>query len=185
MENGIRVSIIVAVDRENVIGNSKAKGGLPWPRHKADMRHFVEKTMGKPVIMGRVSYEFVEPKYRPFKDRPTIVVSRSADFSGEGAIMARSVKESIAMAKNIARDTGVDEVFVAGGEQIYREALAFHLVDRIYLTRIDGKFEGNAFFPRISELGECWKGNRDELIREADAENPRRLIFMTLDRKPH
>lgn len=186
----IKVSIIVAQDTGGLIGNSKKPGGLPWPRHKEDMRHFVSKREGKVVIIGRVSYELIPPKYRPFRNSPTIVVSRTKDFSseknsaGQTTLMARGVKEAIDEAKSIATEMGVDEIIIAGGEQIYREALAYGLVDRMYITKIIGSFSGDARFPDVSSLPETWK----EVARwsfGANPDNPHDMLFYVLEKKPH
>lgn len=182
---GIAVSIIVAMDLHGTIGNSKKTDGLPWPRHRKDMKRFVEITKHNPVIIGRVSYDFVPPKYRPFRDRPTIVVTHDIDYdAGKGAYVADSPDTALTLAVAIAEEDGAEEVMVAGGAQIYSYFLEARAVDRIYLTQIQGVFEGDAKCP-LNPAHDEWRIIQDSIIcTEPDAENPFRMTFSTLERKP-
>ena len=127
-----RVSLLVAVARNGVIGN---KGKLPW-RLPADLKRFKELTMGHHIIMGRKTYESID---RLLPGRTTVIVTRQRDYQVSGAIIANSLEEAIAACK------GDDEIFVIGGAEIFREA--FPLANRIYLTEIHANFEGDVFFP--------------------------------------
>lgn len=193
---GIRVSIIVAVDLHSTIGNSKKEGGLPWPHHKKDMQRFVDITRGKPVIVGHTSYKFVPERFRPFKGRPTIVVSRDIESTaekyeaeekrlgkGEHAIIAGSPDAALGIAVAIAEENGLGEVIIAGGETIYRYFLEKDLVDRIYLTQVFGEFEGDAKFP-VNPCGNDWRLANLPVRIEPEGENEYRLVMSTLDRKP-
>jgi dihydrofolate reductase len=130
----MNLSIIAAVSENRVIGR---KGGLPW-NLPADQAFFKRVTIGHAVIMGRRTYESIR---RPLPKRTNIVVTRNPDFEAPGAV----VVDSLDTALEIAADD--DEVFVAGGAELYREALP--RADRLYLTLVHACVEGDAFFPEI------------------------------------
>jgi dihydrofolate reductase len=136
------VNIIAAYSRGRVIGSG---GRIPW-NIPEDKRRFRLLTTGHIVIMGRKSYEEIG---KPLAGRANIIVSGSADFSGENLYTARSLPESLELAADIAEKRGGCEIFLCGGERIYREGLAF--ADRLYLTEIDAFFPGDAFFPELGE----------------------------------
>lgn len=163
------ISLIVAVDRNNVIGN---RGRLPWPRMDADMQHFRELTRGHPVIMGRKTYESIG---HPLPDRPNIVVSSQKELKIEGC----DVVDGLDAALERARSYDSREIFFIGGGELYRQAIG-EVATRIELTRIEGEFEGDAFFPEIS--GKEWKEiSREE--HEADEENPYPYAFLTYEKR--
>ncbi|MGZ3844737.1 MAG: dihydrofolate reductase [Flavisolibacter sp.] len=130
------LSFIVAADENNLIGKDNQ---LPW-HLPSDMKYFKNQTWGMTVIMGRKSLESLG---EPLKGRKNIVVTRNTDWRPVGAQVAHSIGEAIELAKG----TGVNEIYILGGAQIFKEALP--LVDRIYLTRIHHRFEGDAFFPEL------------------------------------
>ena len=134
----MRISIIVAMDQNGVIGN---KDELPW-RLPDDMVWFKRITMGKPVIMGRRTYESIPHKFRPLPGRHNIVVTRNPDYVVKGATAVSSSKAAIKAAGT------VPELVIGGGSQIYRAFLP--QVNRIYLTRIHAEVAGDAFFPQIT-----------------------------------
>ena len=128
------VSIIVAIAQNGTIGD---KNSLLW-HIKEDMRFFRTTTSGHPVIMGRKTFESLGSK--PLPKRTNIVITR-ADREFEGALTAHSLEEAIRMA-------GEDEeIFIMGGAQIYREALA--VADRMYITHVERDYEGDTAFPEI------------------------------------
>lgn len=131
------LSLIAAVAKNRVIGNNNQ---LLWHLPE-DMRHFRETTRGKPVIMGRKTWESLPDSFRPLPRRLNIVVSRNYSYRAPGAMLAGSLEEAIRRVGN------EQEVFVIGGEELYRQALP--LADRLYLTEIEKDFEGDAFFPEI------------------------------------
>ena len=134
-----QLSLIAAVARHRVIGR---EGRLPW-HLPGDMRHFRETTRGKPVIMGRKTWESLPEKFRPLPGRLNVVVSGNPGYSAPGAIVAGSLADAIEKAGR-----GSDaEVFVVGGAKLYRQALP--LAGRLYLTEIDAEFPGDALFPEI------------------------------------
>ncbi|MBW7902314.1 MAG: dihydrofolate reductase [Rhodocyclaceae bacterium] len=129
------VSLIAAMDRRRLIGRDNA---LPW-RLPEDLRHFKATTLGKPVIMGRKTWESLG---RPLPERRNIVVSRNAGYAAAGAELAASLPAALARAGD------VDEAFVIGGAELYRQALP--LAQRLYLTEIDAEFAGDAWFPEFA-----------------------------------
>ncbi|MBQ9584479.1 MAG: dihydrofolate reductase [Muribaculaceae bacterium] len=162
-----KLSAIVAIDRNGAIG----KQGQLLCHMPADMRHFKETTMGHSIVMGRKTFESFPKGALP--GRQNIVITRSRGYAAQGVTVAHSVDEALAAA------TMPGEVFVIGGEQIYRAT--FPLVDTIYLTVIDHKFEGvDAHFPRIDMRS--WK-IVDQEEHPADDRNPYPYTFMTLKRK--
>ncbi len=137
-----KISIVVAVGRDHqhnrVIG---CKGDLLW-HISDDLKRFKELTLGHPVIMGRRTWESLPEKARPLPGRANIVVTRSGWYEAPGAIIAHSFPEALSLARDAE---GAEEIFVAGGTEIYECALPF--VSNLYLTVIDDEKEGDAFFP--------------------------------------
>lgn len=133
------VSIIVAADRNNVIGKDN---GLIWHLPN-DLRFFKEKTTGHVVIMGRKTFDSVG---KPLPNRRNIIITKNPAFEVAGCEVVTSLEAALALCNS------ADENFIVGGEQIYRQALP--LTDRVYLTRIDHAFEGDRHFP---ELDNTWK----------------------------
>jgi dihydrofolate reductase len=164
----MRVSIIAAVARNGTIGIDNR---LPW-RLPADLRRFKSLTMGHHLIMGRRTFESVGA----LPGRTTIVVSRRG---AAGAPPGVEVAPSVAEALDLARRAGEDEAFVAGGGEIYRAALDY--ADRIYLTRIERSFAGDATFPDLDP--DEW--HEVEARRcEPDEKNPHPYSFVLLERRP-
>jgi len=140
------ISIIVAVSRNNVIGRD---GALPW-RLSDDLRHFKAKTLGKPVIMGRKTWESIG---RALPGRQNIVISRQRDFIAGGCDVAPSVEKAVALARD------AEEIMVIGGTQVYEMFLPH--AERLYVTRVHAVVEGDAFFPPIDDG--VWRLLTDEL----------------------
>ena len=159
------VSIIAAVSDNGVIGLG---GGLPW-HLPADLKRFKSLTSGHHMIMGRRTWESIGR--RPLPGRPTIVVSRDPGFVAEGAQVARSLGQALELAG------GVDEVFIAGGEAIYREALP--IADRLYLTRVHVVVEGDTHFPAFA--ADAWRAVVEER-HEPDEKNPHAHTFLVYER---
>ena len=136
----IKLSLIAAVAENGVIG---LDGGMPW-RLASDMKRFKLLTMGKPVIMGRKTYESIGG---PLKGRVNIVVSRAADFRPEGVKVAPSFAAALILAEETARATGDEEIMVIGGSQVYGAAIP--LADRLYITHVAASPAGDARFPAI------------------------------------
>lgn len=136
----ILLSAIVAVSNNRVIGRDNA---LPW-RLSNDLKWFKKTTMGKPMIMGRKTFDSL-PGLLP--GRPHIVITRDAGFTAEDAIVTRSLDEAIARGREEARQLNVTEVIIIGGAEIYRQSLP--LLDRLYLTEVHAELPGDAFFPEL------------------------------------
>ncbi len=134
------ITFVVAVAENGVIGRG---GKLPW-HVPSDLKTFKQLTLGKPVIMGRKTFDSIG---KPLPGRDNIVVTRDAAFSVEGVERAETIDAALAIARSKAAARGVDEIAIIGGAQIY--AAAMGLVDRIYLTRIHARPEGDATFPEL------------------------------------
>jgi dihydrofolate reductase len=128
------VSLIAAMAENRVIG----KGGrMPW-HIPSDLRRFRRITMGHPVIFGRLTYESIG---HPLDGRKNVIITSRRDYRVEGAVVVPTIHEALAAC------AGADEVFVCGGEAVFRQAMP--LAGRIYFTLVHGKYEGDAFFPEI------------------------------------
>lgn len=140
------VSIVAAVAFNGVIG---VGGKLPW-RMPEDLQRFKRLTMGKPVIMGRKTWESIG---RPLPGRFNIVVTRNSDYRAEGAEVCNDLQSAIALAKDSVLDTQ-DEVMVIGGGEIYEQAMP--RADKIYLTTVCTEVEGDTYFtvPRYWVMAE-------------------------------
>ncbi len=131
------ISIIAAVARNGAIGKDNQ---LLWHLPE-DMRHFRETTRGKPVIMGRKTWESLPDSFRPLPGRHNIVISRNPAYQAVGATLVSSLDEAILKA------CAADEVFVIGGAELYAKTMS--VAERLYLTEIDQDFAGDVFFPEI------------------------------------
>ena len=131
------ISLIAALAANRAIGKDNE---LLWQLPE-DMRHFRETTRGKPVIMGRKTWESLPEAFRPLPGRHNIVVSRDPDYQAPGATLAASLADALRLAAD------VEEVFVIGGGELYSQALP--LASRLYLTEIEQDFDGDVFFPEV------------------------------------
>lgn len=159
------ISIIVAASTNNVIG---VQGGLPW-RLSDDLKRFKQLTMGKPIVMGRLTWESIG---RPLPGRQNIVVTRQVDFTADGCNVVASPAEALSAAGN----TG--EIMIIGGSQIYTSFLP--KAGRLYVTRVHANIEGDAFFPEIDM--DSWQLVSSE-EHEADASNQYSFAFMSYERQ--
>ncbi len=130
------ISIIVAISNNNVIGR---EGRLPW-HLSGDLKNFKKITLGKPIIMGRLTYESIG---HPLPDRHNIIISSQNDYSVNGCDVVSSPKKALELAGN------VDEVIIIGGSSVYAEYLP--QASRLYITRVDIDVEGDVFFPEFSK----------------------------------
>lgn len=166
----VTISLIVAMAKNRVIGQGNT---LPW-RLSGDMKFFKQTTMGKPVIMGRKTFESIG---KPLAGRANLVLTRDPDFEVEGVEHVEDIKVALKAGRMVAEITGTEEVMVIGGTQIYEAMLPE--ADRIYLTEVDLEVEGDAFFP---ELGPEWK----EIARsevKTDEKSGVKFCFVTLERQ--
>lgn len=138
------LSLIVAMAQNNVIGINNS---LPWHLPN-DLKYFKKVTMGKPIIMGRKTYESIG---KPLPGRRNIVITRQADYQGVGkndAIdVVTSLEQAIELGESIALVEGHEEVMVIGGAEIYKQALVE--ADRLYITHVLADVEGDAYFPEL------------------------------------
>jgi dihydrofolate reductase len=158
-----RIAFVVAVGRNNVIGKD---GGLPW-RLPDDMKHVRAITTGKPLIMGRRTYDSIG---RPLPDRTNIVLTRDPSFQRDGVLVARTAEEALALAGD------APEVIVFGGAQIFD--LFLPLADRIYLTEVDADIAGDTFF----SFGRAGWRVVERTEHPADERHPHAFRFVTYDR---
>lgn len=153
-----KLTLVVAVAKNGVIGRD---GALPW-RLSSDMKRFKAATMGKPVLMGRKTWESLPNK--PLTGRANLVLSRDPNFVAEGAWLYTDLAAMLAAARAMAQASGTEEACVIGGAQIYEATLP--LADRIVLTEVDLAPEGDAHL-RL-DLSE-WR----EVAREAVSAGPK------------
>ncbi|MEL7161801.1 MAG: dihydrofolate reductase [Bacteroidota bacterium] len=134
----MKLSAIAAIDRKRTIGKD---GDIPWYL-PADLKYFKRMTLGKPVIMGRKTFNEIGNK--PLPKRTNIVLTRDAFFTASGVAVCHSMREALAH----PAVTEAEEAFIIGGEEIYRQSLEF--VSTVYLTFVDAATEqGDAFFPKL------------------------------------
>lgn len=161
-----RISAIAAMSRNRVIGIDNA---MPWHLPE-DLKIFKARTMNKPIIMGRKTFESVLAHLgKPMPGRYSIVVSRG-DYTFPGINVHADIDGALAEARAYAAQNNIDEIIIGGGAQIY--ALALPVTDRIYLTVVDADYDGDAYFPALDD---SWR----ETAREAHDG----FHILTLDRR--
>ncbi len=155
-----------------MIGRGSA---LPW-RLKSDMQHFRALTMGKPVIMGRKTFLSIG---KPLSGRTTIVVSRDRDFAAPGVLIAPGLEEAFAAAQGDALRRGADAIIIAGGADIYGQAMP--AASCLVITHVHGRVNGDTFFPAIDPR--VWRETaRSE--HEPAAGDDAAFAFVTYRRQP-
>lgn len=159
------LSLIVAMDNNQLIGKDNA---LPW-RLPADLAYFKRTTMGKPILMGRKTYESIG---RPLPGRQNIVITRNREFSAHGCDLASSLDEALGLCANS------DEAMLIGGASLYQQAL--ERISKMYVTRIHHSFDGNTWFPEVDFS--AWEvENREDF--DADHSNPYPYSFINFVRE--
>ena len=161
----MHVSAIVAMSENRVIGKQNQ---LPW-HLPADLQHFKKVTMGKPILMGRKTYQSIG---RPLPGRCNVIITHDTAFKAPGCIVANSIDTALA---SVAYS---DEVFVIGGALLYQHMLPH--IQRIYLTIIHHEFAGDAYFPMLNPT-EWHETARDDHL--SDDKNPYAFSFIVLERK--
>lgn len=161
----MRIALIWAMADNRVIG---AGNRLPW-KLPADMRWFRRHTLGKPILMGRKTFESFGA--RPLPERLNIVISRDPNYRAPGALVVTDIDAALAAAGD------VPEVMIIGGASLYAQALPF--ADRLYVTLVHARPEGDTRFPEL-ELENWREVQREE--RPADAANPHPLSFLVYER---
>lgn len=132
------IILIAAVAKNRVIGKDNT---LIWNLPE-DMAHFKALTAGQTVVMGRKTWESLPPRFRPLPGRHNVVISRQADYAAPGAEVANSLENALQLAST------AESVFIIGGEQIYKQAMA--VADRLEITDVDLEPAGDAWFPEIA-----------------------------------
>jgi dihydrofolate reductase len=167
----MRIAIMVAAADNGVIGRNNA---LPW-HLPGDLQYFKRVTLGKPVIMGRKTFDSMG---RPLPGRTNIVISRNPAYRAEGAKVVPSLQRALLLAEEVALIDGVEEVVVIGGADIYR--LALPLAGRLYITEVHAKIEGDTHFPPV-DWGEWCESARER--HQAEGPNPYDYSFVIYERR--
>lgn len=141
----MKISMIAAMGSNRTIGKDN---DIPW-HLPDDFQYFKETTKGHYVLMGRKNFESLPPRFKPLPQRPNVIITRNPNYQAEGAEVVFSLEEAIEM----AREAGEKEAFIIGGGEIYKLGLAF--ADCIYLTEIQGAFNGDTIFPEFDKS--VWK----------------------------
>ena len=167
----MKLSLVWAMAQNRVIGRNNS---LPWYLPE-DLKYFKRITLGKPIIMGRKTYESIG---KPLPGRTNIVVTRNPDFSVEGVRTVSSLEAARDLCESIGEVDGSEEAMIIGGAEIYRQSL--ELADRLYLTEVHAEVDGDTYFPEFDRA--AWQ----EVAREdfkAEGPNPYDYSFLVLDRK--
>ncbi len=170
MANGLSLVIVVAVADNGVIG---VKGGLPW-NISADLKRVKELTVGKPLLMGRKTYDSIG---RPLPGRKTIVLTSDLDFSVPGVSVFRQFIDALNCASQLAVEMQTDQIIAFGGASIYGDALPY--AEKIYKTEVHCSPFGDTYFPKYSESD--WL-ETERLFYPASDANELSYSFVRLDR---
>ena len=167
----MQISMIAAIDKNRLIGNGP---NIPW-HLPADLRHFREMTIGKPVVMGRKTFETL-PK--PLAKRKNMILTRNRNYTAPKAcIVVHSVEDVIKTAKTF-NENETTELMICGGAPIYAAFLPY--ANRLYLTQIHAVFEGDVYFPEV-DWNEWEEVSRTD--HKADEKNRHQYSFLILERK--
>ncbi|MEM9313464.1 MAG: dihydrofolate reductase [Pseudomonadota bacterium] len=168
--NAVSLAAIVAAADNDVIGRDDA---LPWDL-PADLAYFRRRTMGKPILMGRRTFESIG---RPLPGRSNIVITRNENYEAEGVRVVASLEAALELAEQIALIDGSEEMMVIGGAEIY--ALAMPRLDVLYLTRVHAEPPGDAWLPEID--WDSWE-ERERQEHSANGAHPAHT-FLTYTRR--
>lgn len=168
----MKVSLIVAMSQNRVIGRENQ---MPW--HLPDeLKYFKRVTMGKPVLMGRNTFESIG---KVLPGRPNIIITRNPDYEAEGISVVTSVEDALDLADQLTGHDANAEAMVIGGAQIFAATLP--IADRLYLTEVHAVVEGDVFFPEFPP--ERWRlVSREEHAK--DERNPYPYSVLVLERRP-
>lgn len=170
-EPTIKVSVIVAAAEGGVIGINNQ---LPW-HLPADLAHFKRLTLGKPMVMGRRTFESIG---KALPGRTSIVLTHQPTWQAESALLAATLDQALALAYADARSRGAEEIMIIGGSAVFEQALP--LCDRLYLTLVNAKLEGDTFFPSI-DASQWDTVSRQE--NRADGRHAYDYTFIQMDRR--
>ncbi|MEL6088620.1 dihydrofolate reductase [Bartonella schoenbuchensis] len=161
------IYLIAAVAQNGVIG---CEGTMPW-RLSTDLQRFKALTLGKPIIMGRKTWDSLG---RPLPGRTNIVITRNRTFTAEGAVIAHSLPQACDIAEEVATQNGADAVFIIGGGEIFKQGLM--IAHKIFLTEIFASIAGDSFFPIFDK--EKWTIIETQYIPQGDKDNyPTRFVI--------
>lgn len=166
----MQISLIVAVADNGVIG---VIGAMPW-KISSDLKYFKAKTLHKPVLMGRKTFETIG---HPLSDRDNVVVTRNEKFEHEGIYTVSSVALGLELAERLAEEKGAEEVMVIGGGEIYAQCLTF--ADRIYKTEVHADVVGDTIFPELDPKKWREVSREQHLAKEGDSSA---YAFVVLER---
>jgi len=167
----IRIAYVVAVARNGVIG---AGGKLVW-RIADDMKWFKKVTMGKPMVMGRKTFESIG---KALPGRDNIVITRDQKFAAPDVRVVHTIDDALMLAYECAQARGADEICIIGGGEIYAQLLP--RTDRIYLSKVDAEIAGNTYFPALDSAE--WSETRESACAPSD-KNQYACEFVILDRR--
>jgi dihydrofolate reductase len=167
----MEIVFVVAIAENGIIG---AGGAIPW-RMKSDMQRFKALTIGKPVIMGRKTFESLR---RPLPNRTNIVITRDADYRAAGAIVATSAAEADAVARGDALRRSAAEIAVIGGAEIYRQWL--DRADRLEITEVHARPEGDTHF----DIDRAEWNEVERIRHPAGADDSADFSYVTYRRRP-
>ncbi|MFM7084855.1 MAG: dihydrofolate reductase [Hyphomicrobium sp.] len=166
-------SLIVAVAKNGVIGRN---GGLPW-HMSSDLKKFRRLTMGKPIIMGRKTFQSIG---KPLDGRHNIVLSSDPSFKAEGVNVFSNLEDALILARTIARTSGLDEVMVIGGVDVFKATLP--VAQRIYWTEIKGNPDGNVYFETLDTKN--WHAVSEEVLPKG-LKDDYEAVLKIYERRPH
>ena len=162
------VSLVVAIAANGVIG---VDGGLPW-RLSSDLKRFKRDTMGKPIVMGRKTWESIG---KPLPGRENIIVTRTEGYQAPGAHCVSSLQQAVSLAAKLISEQSLEaEICIIGGGQLYREAIA--IADRLYVTHVFLEPEGDTLFPDI--LPQDWLPVHREAFPAGDKDDAETLYVI-------
>jgi dihydrofolate reductase len=161
------ISMVVAMGENRVIGRD---GGLPW-HIPGDLKLFKKTTMGKPIIMGRKTWESLG---RPLPGRPHVVITRDIKYKAVGAHVVHDLDKALSVAQELAVALEEEEIMIIGGAEIYHLALA--KADRLYLTEVALSPDGDAFFPDF-DISQ-WREISRTAFPSADGASSYSLVIM-------
>ena len=168
----MQIALIVAVSQNNVIGRDNQ---LPWHLPE-DLQYFKSVTMGKPILMGRKTYESIG---RPLPGRTNIVITRDSNWTADGVEVVNSLDAAMLAGAEACKKANSDEIMVIGGAQIYRDCLP--LADKLYLTQVEAEVEGDAFFPNI-DLNQ-WQKVAQTIPKTMDSYNYRFVVLQRVQKQ--
>jgi dihydrofolate reductase len=168
----MQIALIVAVSQNNVIGRDNQ---LPWHLPE-DLQYFKSVTMGKPILMGRKTYESIG---RPLPGRTNIVITRDPNWTAVGVEVVNSLDAAMVAGEEACKEAKSDEIMVIGGAQIYRDCLP--LASKLYLTQVEAEIEGDAFFPNIDF--NQWQKIAETIPKTMDSYNYRFVVLQRVQKQ--